>query len=174
MMRRIYLLAAVVAAAAGLVFGVSAGSAGDQPTVISLLSVQQGGSLIDVDRSGGRGPTLGDEFIFTDGLSMGRQEARQAGRHDPRHCHDYLAYDCLLHRDDRSTRWTPAGRGLLPLHRTGREDHRTGRNGSLWECRWGSDDHEARRRELESFVVRRSPRSVGCVIAYFVKRRRKA
>ena len=49
--------------------GVSPGSAGDQPRVISLLSVQQGGKLIDVDRSGGSGPTLGDEFIFTDGRS---------------------------------------------------------------------------------------------------------
>ena len=43
-------------------------AAGDQQRVISLLSVQQGGSLIDVDRSGGDGPTLGDQYIFTDGL----------------------------------------------------------------------------------------------------------
>jgi hypothetical protein len=81
MMRRICLLAAVIAAAAGLVFGVSAGSAGDQPTVISLLSVQQGGSLIDVDQSGGRGPTLGDEFIFTDGLYQwdGKKRGKRVG-----------------------------------------------------------------------------------------------
>ena len=43
-------------------------AAGDQKRVIWLLSVQQGGSLIDVDRSGGDGPTLGDQYIFTDGL----------------------------------------------------------------------------------------------------------
>ena len=67
-MLRISVLAAVTATAAGLVFGVSAGAAGDQARVISLLSVQQGGSLIDVDRSGGDGPTLGDQYIFTDGL----------------------------------------------------------------------------------------------------------
>jgi hypothetical protein len=66
-MRRISLLAAL-AAAAGLVLGVLPASGVNQPTVISLLSVQQGGTLIDVDRSGGPGPTLGDEFIFTDGL----------------------------------------------------------------------------------------------------------
>ena len=66
-MRRICLLSALTATAAGLVFGASPGSAGDQARVISLLSVQQGGNLIDVDRSGG-GPTLGDQFIFTDGL----------------------------------------------------------------------------------------------------------
>src|SRR5207249_4136929 len=67
-MRKIGLLIALAGATAGLVLGVSSGSARDRPTVISLLSVQQGGTLIDVDRSGGRGPTLGDEFIFTDGL----------------------------------------------------------------------------------------------------------
>jgi hypothetical protein len=68
MMRRICLLSALIATAAGLVFGASPGSAGGQARVISLLSVQQGGSLIDVDRSGGRGPTRGDQYIFTDGL----------------------------------------------------------------------------------------------------------
>ena len=81
MMRRICLLAAVTATAAGLVFGVSPGSAGDQPRVISLLSVQQGGSLVDVDRSGGGAPTLGDEFIFTDGLYQwdGRKRGKRIG-----------------------------------------------------------------------------------------------
>jgi hypothetical protein len=80
-MRWICLLAALTATAAGLVFGVLPGSAGDQPRVISLLSVQQGGSLIDVDRSGGRGPTLGDEFIFTDGLYQwdGRKRGKRIG-----------------------------------------------------------------------------------------------
>jgi hypothetical protein len=68
MMIRISILAAVTATAVGLLFGVSAGAAESQERVISLLSVQQGGSLIDVDRSGGRGPTLGDQYIFTDGL----------------------------------------------------------------------------------------------------------
>jgi len=67
-MLRISVLAAVTATAAGLVFGVSSGAAGDPARVISLLSVQQGGSLIDVDRSGGGGPTLGDQYLFTDGL----------------------------------------------------------------------------------------------------------
>jgi len=68
MMLRICVLAAVTATAAGLVFGVSSGAAGDPARVISLLSVQQGGSLIDVDRSGGGGPTRGDQYLFTDGL----------------------------------------------------------------------------------------------------------
>src|SRR6476620_6034749 len=68
MMLRISVLAALTATAAGLVFGVSSGAAGDPARVISLLSVQQGGSFIDVDRSGGRGPTLGDQYLFTDGL----------------------------------------------------------------------------------------------------------
>ena len=67
-MLRICVLAAATATAAGLVVGVSPGAAGDPARVISLLSVQQGGSLIDVDRSGGKGPTLGDQYIFTDGL----------------------------------------------------------------------------------------------------------
>ena len=56
-MLRICVLAAVTATAAGLVFGVWPGAARDQERVISLLSVQQGGSLIDVDQSGGDGPT---------------------------------------------------------------------------------------------------------------------
>jgi len=68
MMLRICVLAAMTATAAGLVLGVSPGAAGDRAKVISLLSVEQGGNLIDVDRSGGRGPTLGDQYIFTDGL----------------------------------------------------------------------------------------------------------
>src|SRR5436190_7770715 len=68
MMIRISVFAAVTATALGLVFGVSAGAAESQERVISLLSVQQGGNLIDVDRSGGGGPTLGDQYIFTDGL----------------------------------------------------------------------------------------------------------
>lgn len=67
-MLRISVLAAVTATAAGLVFGVSPAGAGDRARVIPLLSVQQGGSLIDVDRSGGGGPTRGDQYIFTDGL----------------------------------------------------------------------------------------------------------
>ena len=67
-MLRISVLAALTATAAGLVFGVSSGAAGDPARVISLLSVQQGGSLIDVDRSGGGGPTRGDQYLFTDGL----------------------------------------------------------------------------------------------------------
>ncbi len=67
-MRRISLFAVLIATASGLVFGVSGVSGADQPTTISLLSVNHGGTLIDVDRSGGQGPTLGDEFIFTDGL----------------------------------------------------------------------------------------------------------
>jgi len=67
-MLRICVLAAVTATAAGLVFGVPSGAAGDPARVISLLSVQQGGSLIDVDRSGGGGPTRGDQYLFTDGL----------------------------------------------------------------------------------------------------------
>ena len=67
-MLRISVLAAATATAAGLVVGVSPGAAGDPARVISLLSVQQGGSLIDVDRSGGGGPTLGDQYLFTDGL----------------------------------------------------------------------------------------------------------
>ena len=62
------MFAALIAIAAGLVFGVSQGSGADQPTVISLLSVNHGGTLIDVDHSGGQWPTLGDEYIFTDGL----------------------------------------------------------------------------------------------------------
>src|SRR5437868_8878403 len=80
-MRAICLLAAVTAMTAGLVVGVSPGSAVDQPRVISLLSVQQGGSLIDVDRSGGAGPTLGDQFIFTDGLYQwdGRKRGKRIG-----------------------------------------------------------------------------------------------
>ncbi len=68
MMIRISVLTAATATAVGLVFGVSAGAAGEPARVISLLSVQQGGGLIDVDRSGGGGPTLGDQYIFTDGL----------------------------------------------------------------------------------------------------------
>lgn len=67
-MRRISLLTALVALTAGLAVDASQSSGANQPTVVSLLSVQQGGSLIDVDQSGGQGPTLGDEFIFTDGL----------------------------------------------------------------------------------------------------------
>src|SRR5438874_800872 len=55
-MRKISLLAGLTAAAAGLLFGTSAGSGADQPIVISLLSVNEGGSLIDVDRSGGGAP----------------------------------------------------------------------------------------------------------------------
>src|SRR6476659_2216981 len=81
MMLRISVLAAVTATAAGLVFGVSPGVAGDRARVISLLSVQQGGSLIDVDRSGGDGPTLGDQYIFTDGLYQwnGRKRGKRIG-----------------------------------------------------------------------------------------------
>ena len=67
-MLRICVLAAMTATAAGLVLGVSPGAAGDRARIISLLSVAQGGNLIDVDQSGGRGPTLGDQYIFTDGL----------------------------------------------------------------------------------------------------------
>ena len=80
-MRRISFLAALTATAAGLVFGIMPASGEDQPTVISLLSVQQGGTLIDVDRSGGPGPTLGDEFIFTDGLYQwsGRKRGKRVG-----------------------------------------------------------------------------------------------
>ena len=73
---RISVLAAVTATAVGLVFGVSAGAAESQERVISLLSVQQGGNLIDVDRSGGGGPTLGDQYIFTDGLYQWRGTKR--------------------------------------------------------------------------------------------------
>ena len=75
-MIRISVLAAVTATAVGLVFGVSAGAAGDPARVISLLSVEQGGSLIDVDQSGGAGPTLGDQYIFTDGLYQWRGTKR--------------------------------------------------------------------------------------------------
>ncbi len=81
-MPRICVLVVVTATAAGLVFGVSPGAAGDhQASVISLLSVQQGGSLIDVDRSGGEGPTLGDQYIFTDGLYQwhGRKRGKRIG-----------------------------------------------------------------------------------------------
>src|SRR5438552_18658027 len=67
-MRKISILAALIATAAGLAFGVAPGSGADQQTVISLLSVNHGGTLVDVDRSGGQGPTLGDEYIFTDRL----------------------------------------------------------------------------------------------------------
>jgi len=67
-MLRICVLTVVTATAAALVFGVSSGAAGDGARVISLLSMQQGGSLIDVDRSGGDWPTRGDQYIFTDGL----------------------------------------------------------------------------------------------------------
>jgi Allene oxide cyclase barrel like domain len=68
MMLRFCVLAATTATAVGLVLGVSPGAAGDHARVISLLSVEQGGNLVDVDQSGGRGPTLGDQYIFTDGL----------------------------------------------------------------------------------------------------------
>ena len=80
-MRKISLLAALTATAAGLIVGVSAGSSADRPMVISLLSVQEGGTLIDVDRSGGRAPTIGDEFIFTDGLYQwaGRKRGKRVG-----------------------------------------------------------------------------------------------
>lgn len=80
-MRRFSFFAVLTATAAGLLFGVSPGSGMDRPTVISLLSVQEGGTLIDVDRSGGRGPTLGDEFIFTDGLYQwdGRKRGKRVG-----------------------------------------------------------------------------------------------
>jgi hypothetical protein len=80
-MRRIWVLAAVTVTAAGLVFGVSAGAAADQARVVSLLSVQQGGSLIDIDRSGGGGPTFGDQYIFTDGLYRwaGRKRGKRIG-----------------------------------------------------------------------------------------------
>ena len=67
-MIRLSVLAAVTATAVGLVFGVSSGAARAPASVISLLSVQQGGSLIDFDQCGGAGPTLGDQYIFTDGL----------------------------------------------------------------------------------------------------------
>jgi hypothetical protein len=67
-MRRISLLAGLIATAAALVFGVLPASGADQATVISLLSVNHGGTLIDVDKSGGQWPTLGDEYIFTDHL----------------------------------------------------------------------------------------------------------
>ena len=79
MMRRISLLVALTATAAVLAFGVLPASGVDQPKVISLLSVQQGGTLIDVDRSGGPGPTLGDEFIFTDGLYQ--WSGKKRGKH---------------------------------------------------------------------------------------------
>ena len=80
-MRKIGFLAVLTATAAGSMFGVSASSGADQPTVISLLSVQQGGTLIDVDQSGGQGPTLGDEYIFTDGLYEwdGRKSGKRVG-----------------------------------------------------------------------------------------------
>ncbi len=80
-MRRISIVAALTATAAGLVFGISPGSGANQPTVISLLSVNQGGTLIDVDRSGGQGPTLGDQYIFTDGLYewAGRKRGKRVG-----------------------------------------------------------------------------------------------
>ncbi len=80
-MRRISLLAALTATAAGLAFGVLPASGVDQPTVISLLSVNHGGTLIDVDRSGGRGPTLGDEYIFTDRIYQwaGRKRGKRVG-----------------------------------------------------------------------------------------------
>ena len=67
-MVRICVLSAVTAIAAGLMFGAKPSAAGDAGRVISLLSVQQGGSLIDVDQSGGAGPTRGDQYLFTDGL----------------------------------------------------------------------------------------------------------
>jgi hypothetical protein len=37
--------------------------------------------LIDVDQSGGRGPTLGDEYIFTDGLYQwdGKKRGKRVG-----------------------------------------------------------------------------------------------
>jgi hypothetical protein len=76
MMPRISVLAAVTATAAGLVFSAAPGAAGDQARVISLLSVTQGGNLIDVDQSGGNGPTLGDQYIFTDGLYQWRGTKR--------------------------------------------------------------------------------------------------
>ena len=80
-MRRISLRPALAAAVAGLVFGVLPASGVNQPRVISLLSVQEGGTLIDVDRSGGPGPTLGDEFIFTDGIYQwsGRKRGKRVG-----------------------------------------------------------------------------------------------
>ena len=80
-MRRISIVAALTATAAGLVFGISPGSGANQPTVISLLSVNQGGTLIDVDRSGGQGPTLGDQYIFTDGIYQwaGRKRGKRVG-----------------------------------------------------------------------------------------------
>jgi hypothetical protein len=81
MMRKSSLLAALTATAAGLLFGASAGSGADQAGVISLLSVAEGGNLIDVDRSGGGAPTLGDEYIFTDGLYQwaGTKRGRRIG-----------------------------------------------------------------------------------------------
>ena len=80
-MLRICVLTVATATAAALLFGVSSGAAGDRARVISLLSVQQGGSLIDVDRSGGGGPTLGDQYIFTDGVYQwnGRKRGKRIG-----------------------------------------------------------------------------------------------
>jgi hypothetical protein len=63
--RRIVLFAVIVA---GLMIGVAPSWAKDTPTVLRFLDVEEGGTFVDVDRSGGFEPTIGDQFITIDGL----------------------------------------------------------------------------------------------------------
>ena len=155
------MLAAVTATAVGLAFGVSAGAAGDSARVISLLSVQQGGSLIDVDRSGGeRANTRRPIHLHRRPLPVARHKARQAHRDNPRHRNDHLTHDRLLHRNDVATRRADPRRGLFQLHRTRRDNHRARRNRHVQQRRRRSHDHKARRRELQQLIARDSTRSI--------------
>ena len=143
-MRRIGVLTGVTAIAAGLVFGVSPGAAGDQERVISLLSVQQGGSLIDIDRSGGDGPTLGDQYIFTDGLYKwhGTKRGKRIGT-----THGIATITSPTTAFFTGTMSLPTGypgRRLFQLHRTRRDDHRARWNRAVQQRRRRSHDHEAR------------------------------
>ena len=68
--------------AVGLTIGATPAWAQDTTTVLRYVDVEEGGTFVDVDQSGRFEPTIGDQFISTDGLYAwaGTRRGERVGR----------------------------------------------------------------------------------------------